>query len=134
MKWKYFIGWLSLLVIAFINGTFRQIVFQNSLGDLRAHQLSTAIGISLFGIYIYWIIRRWQPESLKETMQIGFLWMVLTIVFETGMARLFQNRDWSSVFRDYNILEGRVWILVLLWVAIAPSLFYKIQKKKNTAI
>ena len=48
MKWKYFIGWLSLLVIAFINGAFRQIVFQNSLGDLRAHQLSTAIGISLF--------------------------------------------------------------------------------------
>ncbi|MGA9108850.1 MAG: hypothetical protein ACLPSL_09400 [Smithella sp.] len=134
MKWKYFIGWLSLLVIAFINGAFRQIVFQNSLGDLRAHQLSTAIGISLFGIYIYWIIRRWQPESLKETMQIGFLWMVLTIVFEIGMARLFQNRDWSSVFRDYNILEGRVWILVLLWVAIAPSLFYKIQKKNDTAV
>jgi hypothetical protein len=132
MKWKYFIGWLSLLVIAFINGTFRQIVLQNSLGDLRAHQLSTAIGISLFGIYIYWIIRRWQPESLKETMQIGFLWMVLTIVFETGMARLFQNRDWSSVFRDYNILEGRVWILVLLWVAVAPSLFYIIQKKNDT--
>ena len=60
--------------------------------------------------------------------------MVLTIVFEIGMARLFQNRDWSYLFRDYNILEGRVWILVLLWVAIAPSLFYKIQKKNDTAV
>ena len=132
MRWKYFIGWLPLVVIAFINGSFRQVVFQNSLGDLHAHQLSTIIGITLFGFYIYWIIRRWQPESLKETMQIGFLWMVLTVVFETGMAKLFQNRDWSSVFRDYNIYEGRVWILVLLWVAVAPSLFYKIQKKKRT--
>ncbi|RPI06071.1 MAG: hypothetical protein EHM64_04220 [Ignavibacteriae bacterium] len=65
-------------------------------------------------------------------MRIGLLWLVLTVLFETGMAKLFQNRDWPSVFRNYNILEGRVWILVLLWVAAEPSLFYKIQKKKRT--
>jgi hypothetical protein len=130
MKWKYFLGWLSLLLLAFINGTIRQVVFQKYLGELHAHQLSTAIGITLFGIYIYWIVQRWRPESLKETMHIGFLWVFLTVVFETGMAKVFQNRAWSSVFHDYNILEGRVWILVLIWVAIAPSLFYKIQKRK----
>jgi len=133
MKWKYFLSWLSLLVIAFLNGTLRQVVFQKSLGDLHAHQLSTVIGITLFGFYIYWIIRRWQPKSLKETFQIGFFWMLLTVIFETGMAKLFQNRDWSSVFRDYNILEGRVWIFVLLWLVIAPSIFYKIQNNKRTA-
>ncbi len=133
MKWKYVIGWLPLVVIAIANGTFRQIVFQQSLGELHAHQLSTAIGIILFGVYIYWVIRRWKPETMSETIRIGLLWMILTITFEFALGRLVLSRDWSLLLHDYNLCEGRVWILVLIWVALAPSLFFKLNKKYNSA-
>lgn len=129
MKWKYFIGWLPLVVIAFANGTIRQIGFQKALGDLHAHQLSTAIGIILFGIYIYWRIRKWNLSSQGEAVKIGLLWMFLTVAFEFALGRLVLNRDWNVLLNDYNLFKGRVWVLVLLWVAIAPVLFYRIIKK-----
>jgi len=131
MKWKYITGWLPLVVIAFVNGTIRQIGFQKALGDLHAHQLSTALGITLFGIYIYWLIRRWKLGSQSEAVKIGLLWMVMTIAFEFALGRLVLGRDWAVLLNDYNLCEGRVWVLVLLWVAIAPVLFYKISKNER---
>jgi hypothetical protein len=130
MKWKYVLGWIPLVLIAIINGTIRQIFFLEPLGELHAHQLSTATGIILFGLYIYWLIRFWKPESMKETIKIGLLWVMLTIIFEFGMGRIILGRDWSALFHDYNIIEGRVWILVLIWVAAAPSVFFRLSKKK----
>jgi len=129
MKLKYFAGWLPLVIIAVANGTIRQIGFQNALGDLHAHQLSTVIGIILFGIYIYWRIKKWKLDSQSEAIKIGLIWMGLTVGFEFALGRLVLDRDWSLLFNDYNILEGRVWVLVLFWVAIAPILFYRITKK-----
>lgn len=131
MKWKYVTGWLPLVAIAFVNGTIRQIGFQKALGDLHAHQLSTALGITLFGIYIYWLIRRWKLESQSEAIKIGLIWMVMTIAFEFALGRLILGREWALLLNDYNLFEGRVWVLVLLWVAIAPVLFYRITKKSG---
>ncbi len=133
MKWKYALGWIPLVIIAIANGVFRQIFFQQSLGELRAHQLSTAIGIILFGIYIDWLMRRWNPESLKDTIRIGGLWMMLTILFEFSLGRLVLELDWSVLLHDYNLLAGRVWVLVIIWVAVAPSVFF-LTGKKNTTV
>jgi len=132
MKLKYVLGWLPLVVIAIANGTLRQFAFQQSLGELHAHQLSTATGIVLFGFYIFWIIKRWKLKTISETIRIGLLWMVLTIAFEFMLGRLILGREWQVLFHDYNITEGRVWILILIWVAIAPSIFYKIINKSNS--
>jgi hypothetical protein len=129
MKWKYVAGWCGLCVIAFANGAFRQIAFQDSLGELHAHQLSSALGVILFAFYIRWVITRWKPSSFGETFRIGLLWLVLTVVFEFSMGRL-AGREWSALLHDYNLAEGRVWSLVLLWVLVAPSLFYGINRPK----
>ncbi len=133
MKWKYVVGWVPLVFIAIANGTFRQIAFQQTLGELYAHQLSTAIGILLFGFYIFWYIRITKPQSMSETVRIGILWMLLTIAFEFGLGRLILNRDWSTLLHDYNLVDGRVWVLVLIWVAVAPTMFFKTINKSNTA-
>jgi hypothetical protein len=128
LKWRYVTGWLPLVLIAIVNGTLRQLLFQQSLGEHHAHQLSTAIGIVLFAVYIWWVIRRWNPASLAETITIGVLWVLLTIVFEFGMGRFILNRDWSVLLHDYNILEGRVWVLVLIWVGVAPTIFFTLHR------
>jgi hypothetical protein len=132
MKWKYLLGWIPLVFIAIINGTIRQIFFQKPFGELNAHQLSTATGIVLFGLYIYWLMRCWRPESIKAAVQIGLVWVVLTVIFEFCMGRIILGRDWSVLLHDYNIAGGRVWILVLIWVAIAPSVFYWISGKNKS--
>jgi hypothetical protein len=131
IKWKYVIGWFPLVLIAIANGTLRQIAFQQALGELHAHQLSTVIGIVLFGVYIYWYIRRSKLQSMSEGVQIGILWMLLTIAFEFGLGRLVLGRDWSVLLHDYNLLEGRVWVLVLIWVAVAPSVCCRIINRSS---
>jgi hypothetical protein len=133
LKWKYFVGWLPLVLIAIVNGTLRQLLFQQSLGELHAHQLSTATGIALFAVYIWWVIRRWNPASITETVTIGALWVLLTIGFEFGMGHFILNRDWSVLLHDYNIFEGRVWVLVLIWVGIAPTLVFMLRRNRSGA-
>ena len=52
----------------------------------------------------------------------------LTIAFEFLFGHYIAGHAWSKLFQDYNILAGRVWAVVLLWVALAPWLFYRLQK------
>jgi hypothetical protein len=35
----------------------------------------------------------------------------------------------ESSFHDYNIVAGRVWVLVLIWVVIAPYVFLQLQRQ-----
>ncbi len=35
------------------------------------------------------------------------------------------HRPWKQLFHDYNLAAGRVWTLILLWIGIAPYLFFR---------
>ena len=52
-----------MLFIAILNGAVREVWLMNYFGELRAHQVSSATGIVLLGVYIWVIIRNWRPES-----------------------------------------------------------------------
>jgi hypothetical protein len=56
-------------------------------------------------------------------------WLVLTVIFEFLFGHFVMGHPWSSLFHDYNLLAGRVWVLVLIWIAAAPSIFYRIQRR-----
>lgn len=126
---KYMLGWLGLVIVAIINGTIRNLVYKNYLGDLRAHQLSTLIGIILFGLVIWGFTHLWKITSAKQAWTIGFIWLGMTIIFEFLFGHFVMGNSWSTLFHDYNIFAGRVWILVLIWTTIAPYVFYKLSSK-----
>ena len=46
-----------MVLIAVANGALRVLTFGKILPELRAHQLSTAIGSVLMGLYIWAVIR-----------------------------------------------------------------------------
>ncbi|MBT8298211.1 MAG: hypothetical protein KJO52_07740, partial [Maribacter sp.] len=98
------------------------------LNELQAHQLSTLTMISLFGGYVWALFKIWEPESANQTMKIGILWLLFTIVFEFLFGHYIAGHSWNKLFFDYNIVKGRVWILVLIWVTIAPYLIYQLQR------
>lgn len=122
---KYFWGWVPMIFIAIANGIARQELYLNKLGNLHAHQFSTLTAIVLFGLYIYWFINKWKPESEKQAKQIGLFWVILTIAFEFFLGGVIFQRPLSVLLHDYNLLEGRVWILLLVWIGISPILFFK---------
>ncbi len=125
---KYLLAWAPMVLIAIANGVIREAWYAKRLNELRAHQVSTLSGMLLFGIYIWALMRIWPPESKGQALFIGLIWLGLTIAFEFLFGHYIAGHPWSRLFQDYNILAGRVWAVVLLWVALAPSLFYRLQK------
>jgi hypothetical protein len=125
---KYFLLWFPMLLLAIINGIARDLWYKKFVGDIIAHQISTFSLILLFGLYIYLILSIYPPATKTQATLIGIMWLVMTLIFEFGFGR-YRGNSWSALFADYNILKGRIWILIPLWVAIAPYIFYKLLKK-----
>ena len=117
-----------MVMIAIANGILRVSWYGNSVSELAAHQISTLTGVVLFGLYIWAVIRAWPPDSLKQAFLIGLVWLGLTIAFEFLFGHYVAGHTWWRLFHDYNLLAGRVWLVVLVWVTIAPCIFYR---KKN---
>ncbi|PNQ72543.1 hypothetical protein C1T31_10325 [Hanstruepera neustonica] len=122
---KYLLAWFPMVLVAIINGLFREQFIANHVSELRAHQLSTASMILLFGGYVWLLFKIWMPATVSQTFQIGILWLVLTVIFEFLFGHYVAGHSWSKLLHDYNLLEGRVWILVLIWITIAPYVIYQ---------
>ena len=124
---KYTICWIGLVIIAIVNGALREKVYGKFMDELTAHQLSTVIGIVLFSVYIMILSLTWKIESSGQALAIGGIWLALTVAFELFFGHYVIGHSWRRLFQDYNLLKGRLWILVLMWTAIAPYTFYKLQ-------
>ena len=124
---RYLLAWVPMLMIAVANGAIRQATFAKSMTELRAHQLSTLIGSVLIGLFIRFVIRTWPPSSSREALLIGIVWLFLTIIFEFFMGLALARRPLSQVLHDYNLLAGRLWVLFLIWLALAPWVFFRLS-------
>jgi len=125
--WKYSLLWLGLAVLGVLNGILRNALYSDILGELRAHQVSTIVLIVLIGLYTWLFSLIWKPESSMQALFIGLIWLVLTILFEFVFGHYVIGHPWSRLFSDYNIMQGRIWSLVLLWTLVAPLVVYKLR-------
>jgi hypothetical protein len=123
---KYFLLWFPMLLIAIGNGLLREGLFRRYMHEFSAHRLSTVTLIVFFAIYIGLVIYNF-PPTRNEALLTGLVWLVMTLVFEFGFGR-WRGTSWSVLLEDYNIIKGRLWILVPLWVAFAPYIFYRVWR------
>lgn len=127
MVLKYMIAWVGMLIIAIINGAIREGGYKKFMGELRAHQVSTITAIILFGLFIWALTSIWPIHSAGQAIAIGLIWLVLTVAFEFLFGRCVMKHPIKKLLHDYNILAGRLWVLMLIWITIAPYLFYKLN-------
>lgn len=128
---RYVLAWLPLLIIAILNGVLRDVVYGRFMSELLAHQISTIFAAMLFGVYIRALMHFWRPDSSAQAFNIGLLWLAMTVAFEFLFMHFVAGYSWHTLLHNYNILAGRVWPLLLLWIAIAPYIFYQLQKSKQ---
>ncbi len=122
---RYVLAWVPMVFIAILNGLLRETTYGKSLHELRAHQLSTLIGVSFFSLYIGFWAYAWGFGSLEQALTAGLIWVALTIAFEFLFGHYIAGHSWSQLLEDYNIFAGRLWVIVLLWLLVAPVLFYR---------
>ena len=125
---KYILAWVPMVVIAIANAFIRETWFAPNMEELLAHQVSPLTAVVLFGIYIWFVIRKWRPLSGRHALLIGLTWLGLTVAFEFLFGHYAMGAPWGRLVADYDLSEGRVWALLLLWVTLAPYCFHRLQR------
>lgn len=123
--WKYLAGWFVMLLVSIANGAVREFTYGRYMSEPAAHQLSTVTSILLLGAVIRIFVRFYPPSSARHAIAIGLAWAALTMAFEFLFFHFVGGHSWSELLANYNLFEGRVWVVVLLWIAAAPYLFFR---------
>lgn len=122
------VAWFVMLVVSIANGAVRDFFYGKHMGALAAHQLSTAISLVLLGTVIWSYVTLYPPRSDHEAVVVGLAWLALTVAFEFLFFHYVGGHSWSDLLANYNVLKGRIWVFVPLWIAVAPWLFYRLAR------
>lgn len=114
--------WGLLMIAAILNGGFRLAVLIPRLGERAGHIVSTVMLSVWIGALTWWRIVWIHPFDPSEAMQVGLLWLAMTLLFEFGFGHYVARKPWAALLADYNVRAGRIWMLVLLTTALAPLL------------
>lgn len=126
--WKYLAAWFVMLLVSVANGALRDFTYGKHMDVLSAHQISCVTSILLLGVVIALFVRRYRPESARHAMLVGVFWMTLTVAFEFLFFHYVGGHPWPALWQSYDVLHGQMWLFVLLWVAVAPYVFFRLHR------
>jgi hypothetical protein len=105
-----------------VNGGVRELWLVPMVGDTAGHVLSTvALCIAILVVSrlsIHWI----GPVSRSDALRVGAVWLAVTLAFEFLAGHYLFGNPWEELLADYNLLAGRMWVLVLITTLLAPLL------------
>lgn len=113
-----------------LNGAARDLGYATYLSELGARQLSTITLLILLGMYVFFILKKYPPSSGAYALFLGVFWMLLTLGFEFGFG-LYRGNTLSNLLNDYNMMQGHIWVLIPIWLMLAPYVFLKLQTMKS---
>ena len=120
MLLKAVLTWLLLAMLMIVNGTVRELLYGPVVGPYPAHVISTLAGVAIIWCVTWIFLKRQQPVPRNRAWMLGALWLGLTIGFEFPFGHFVDGASWQTLVADYNLLNGRLWLLVLLSTALAP--------------
>lgn len=131
MMKRYMAAWLPMVALAVLNGALRQYVLLPLVSEITAHQISTFTLMLLFTAYLWPLLRRRPPRSDAHAAAVGLLWLGMTVGFEFGFGHYVMGHPWDRLLRDYNLCAGRLWVLILLYVAAAPWVLRRLLLRRG---
>jgi hypothetical protein len=112
--------WAAILIVAIANGALRVGWIIPRAGERLGHIVST-VTLCIAILLVAWLSMAWIGAATRgDAVRVGMLWLVLTLAFEFLGGHYLFGTPWSQLVADYNVLGGRVWVLVLVTTAIAP--------------
>lgn len=130
---KVILFWFVLLILALANATIRETTYKPLLAPIIgiwAHQISSLTGIILFFLAIYFFIKNLKVKhSTKDLLFAGILWIVMTVVFESGMNYFIRHLTLQQVIETYYFWKGDTWVFVLLSLVVSPLVASKLVSK-----
>ena len=119
--------WIIIALFAMINGIFRENVLVSILGENIAISVSgITLSIIIF-ILTYISFPLFGKHHALTYFFIGLQWVIMTLLFEFLFGYYVMGKPWSSVFQVFNIIEGNLFIIVLVVSLFSPLLAAKIK-------
>ena len=119
---------LALIVVAeVVNGTVRALVVAPLVGDFTARQIGVLTGSVLIGA-VAWASSPWlAARTLGAQWRVGALWVVLMLAFEVAVGRWLAGASWQRIASDYNLAQGGLLGLGMVWLGCAPWLAARLR-------
>jgi len=114
--------WFAILILAIANGALRAGWLLRVMSETRAYAASSLL-LSLVVVAVTWLTIQWiAPPGPGDAIAVGLVWLAMTVAFEFLAGHYLFGQSWDRLLVDYRFWEGRIWVLVLLVVAMAPRL------------
>lgn len=117
--------WFALLIAAIFNGAVREALIIPRAGAYVGHVVST-VSLSLLILAIATASIDWLAPG-GQAVSIGLYWLMLTLAFEFLAGHYLFGNPWSRLVDDYNVAQGRIWILVLAVTVFAPAIAVRVR-------
>ena len=124
--------WCVIILAESLHGTAREIWLKPLVGDFRARQIAFFSGMALILTMALIFVRWMRTESKQQLLQVGCLWMVLTLLFEFSLGLFVLNYSWERMLDDYNLLRSGLMGLGLVWLLLAPMLAARLREIMTT--
>lgn len=112
MLLRAFLVWVTVLLLANVNGGLRELVLIPRIGPNAGHVLSTLL-LAVVVLAVAWNTVHWIGVSTSSQAIIaGVMWLLLTLAFEFGAGHFLFHKPWKELVADYNVSAGRIWIIV----------------------
>jgi len=59
--------------------------------------------------------------STAAALRVGAIWVALTVAFEFGFGHYVEHTPWQTLLADYDVTNGRTWLVVPAWTLLAPA-------------
>lgn len=114
--------WLCILVLASGNGAVRDFGLSPALGDTIGRAISTVL-LCILILCVAWLSIGWiRPANSYQALTVGGMWLLLTLAFEFLVGHYGFGKPWTILLADYDISQGRIWVLALIVTFCAPLL------------
>ena len=121
--------WLSILFLAIANGALRELVISPSIGWHAGHVVSTIL-LSALILGAAWLATPWiSPATSDRAWVVGAVWLALTLAFEFLAGHYLFGTSWDELIAGYDLLRGRIWIVVPIVTLVAPVWVYSVRVK-----
>jgi len=113
-------------LLGIVNGSVREFLLKNYFEDAIANRVSVFSLIILIFIYGLVIRKKINIDSGSDAFKCSIIWIGLTLCFEFGFGHFVFDKSYDTLLADYNVLEGRLWPLVLIFTGLMPFILRKL--------
>jgi len=114
--------WVAILTMAILNGILREKLLIPSIGSFAAVMTSGLILSCLIFLVSCVAVPGLGHLNAAQYWIIGFVWLVMTLIFEFGFGLFVQHKALSELLQAYSFTGGNIWPVVLASTLISPWL------------